>query len=188
MSEPELSQDLPAAAGKSAGWMMVLGIITILLGAFVVSTPFVAGLSVVMLTGALFAATGVLQVIHGFGAQGWKGKAWEILVGLLGVVGGVLVLNRPLIGLGVFALVLAVYFLVEGVAGAVMAFRHKPEAGWGWMLFNSIVTVLLGVLIWRQWPLSGGWAIGILVGVRILMAGMGMLLFGSAVRAAASGR
>ena len=62
----------------------------------------------------------------------------------------------------------------------VFAFQHKPMRGWGWVLFNGVVSILLGVLITYQWPLSGTWAVGILVGVDLLIGGFGLIRTGSA--------
>ena len=64
--------------------------------------------------------------------------------------------------------------------------QPQPAAGWSWSLFSGIVTVLLGVLIWRQWPVSGAWAIGILVGIHVLMSGWAAIMLGAAARGAAS--
>jgi uncharacterized membrane protein HdeD (DUF308 family) len=58
----------------------------------------------------------------------------------------------------------------------------KPAKGWGWMLANAIVTLLLGAMIWGQWPMSGAWAVGVLFGVQLAMTGMALLTAGSAVR------
>jgi uncharacterized membrane protein HdeD (DUF308 family) len=58
----------------------------------------------------------------------------------------------------------------------------KPDQGWGWTLFNGIVSVMFAVFIWRQWPLSGGWAVGLLVGIHILFNGWVMIVGGSAGR------
>ena len=57
----------------------------------------------------------------------------------------------------------------------IVAFNVKPQPGWGWMTFNGIVTIMLGWMILKGWPVSGVWAIGILVGVRLLFAGITML-------------
>jgi hypothetical protein len=38
-------------------------------------------------------------------------------------------------------------------------------------------------MIWRQFPLSGAWAIGILIGVKLFFAGLMMITVGSTVRA-----
>jgi uncharacterized membrane protein HdeD (DUF308 family) len=79
-------------------------------------------------------------------------------------------------------LLLAGVILAEGVLEIISYFRMKGEGASGWVLFNGIVTILLACLIWFQWPSSTVWAIGILVGVNLLMTGMTRLMFGLAVR------
>ena len=66
----------------------------------------------------------------------------------------------------------------------IAALRIKPDRGWGWLLFGGIVSLLLGLLIWREFPLSGTWAVGVLVGVKLLFAGLSIVTVGSAVRSA----
>ena len=89
---------------------------------------------------------------------------------------------RPVVGLLSMTLLLAVYFIVDGVSEIFAAFKMKPDRGWGWLLFNGIVAVLLGAMIWRQWPVSGAWAIGLLVGIHILFSGWTMIVLGSGAR------
>jgi polyhydroxyalkanoate synthesis regulator phasin len=89
---------------------------------------------------------------------------------------------RPLVGLVTMTLLLAIYFLIDGISEIVAAFKIKPDQGWGWVLFNGIIAVLLGFMIWRQWPVSGAWAIGLLVGIHILMTGWSMIILGSGAR------
>ena len=89
---------------------------------------------------------------------------------------------RPLVGLVTMTMLLALYFLVDGISEIVAAFRIKPDQGWGWVLFNGIIAVLLGLMIWRQWPVSGAWAIGLLVGIHILITGWSMIILGSGAR------
>ena len=66
-----------------------------------------------------------------------------------------------------------------------MAFQVKPNAGWGWALFNGIMSVILGAMIWSQFPLSGAWAIGILIGARLIFSGWTLIMFGMTARSAA---
>ena len=65
--------------------------------------------------------------------------------------------------------------VVDGIGKMVVSFQLRPLPGWGGTLFGGIVTLLLGIIIWRQWPVSGIWAIGILVGINILFSGWGMV-------------
>jgi len=79
-------------------------------------------------------------------------------------------------------MLIAIYFLVDGISEIIAAFKIKPDQGWGWVLFNGIIAVLLGFMIWRQWPVSGAWAIGILVGIHILITGWSMIILGTGAR------
>jgi uncharacterized membrane protein HdeD (DUF308 family) len=54
--------------------------------------------------------------------------------------------------------------------------------GWVWTLVSGIVSLLLGMLIWSQWPLSGVWAVGLLVGINILFSGWSLIALGAAAR------
>jgi hypothetical protein len=108
------------------------------------------------------------------------------VIGLLGVAAGLLMVSRPLIGLVTMTMLLAVYFLVDGLSEIIAAFKIKPDRGWGWVLFNGIIAVLLGLMIWRQWPVSGAWAIGVLVGIHILMTGWSVIIFGTGARSVAA--
>ncbi|MGI9241059.1 MAG: HdeD family acid-resistance protein, partial [Verrucomicrobiales bacterium] len=67
----------------------------------------------------------------------------------------------------------------------VDAFSLKPEKGWGWLLASGVITLLLAIMIGRQWPVSGGWAIGTLFGINILFSGWAMIFTGGTVRSLA---
>ena len=73
------------------------------------------------------------------------------------------------------------FLLMDGVVRGVFAFKIKPLSGWGMQLISGIASIVLAVLIWRDWPLSGLWAIGTLLGIRMLFAGFGMLALPSIV-------
>ena len=76
-------------------------------------------------------------------------------------------------------------FIVTGIFELVSAFQIRPAEGWGWMLFNAIVTLLLAIMIWRQFPFSGAWAVGILFGAKLILSGWSLIFIGRSVRVAA---
>jgi uncharacterized membrane protein HdeD (DUF308 family) len=127
-------------------------------------------------------ASGVTQIIHAIKSKQWGTGFWGTVIGLLGVVAGLMMIFRPLVGLVAMTMLLAIYFLVDGVSEIVAAFRIRPDQGWGWVLFNGIIAVVLGFMVWRQWPVSGAWAIGILVGIHILLTGWTMIILGTGAR------
>jgi len=93
------------------------------------------------------------------------------LLGLLSIVIGGYMLSRPGMALATLTLVLAVYFVVDGVFQSIWAFRLRPIKGWGWSLFSGVVSLALGIMIWRQFPVSGIWAVGTLAGIHMVFGG-----------------
>jgi uncharacterized membrane protein HdeD (DUF308 family) len=169
-------------AKKNSGFLIFLGILTVIFGVIAIGSPLITGVAVAVFVGFLLLASGVARIIHAFKSKQWGTGFWGTVIGLLGVAAGLLMIFRPLVGLVTMTMLLAIYFLVDGISEIIAAFRIKPDQGWGWVLFNGIIAVLLGFMIWRQWPVSGAWAIGILVGIHILMTGWSMIILGTGAR------
>jgi uncharacterized membrane protein HdeD (DUF308 family) len=169
-------------AKKNSGFLIFLGILTVIFGVVAVGSPLITGVAVAVFVGFLLLASGVARIVHAFKSKQWGTGFWGTAIGVLGVAAGLLMIFRPLVGLVTMTMLLAVYFLVDGISEIVAAFRIKPDQGWGWVLFNGIIAVLLGFMIWRQWPVSGAWAIGLLVGIHILITGWSMIILGTGAR------
>jgi len=166
------------AARAFSGWLIVAAILFIVLGAFAVIEPYVAGLGVALLVGWLLIFGGVSHFVSAFEGGGAKRVIFQILAGVLFVVGGYYMVTHPLLALGSLTLLLAALILAAGVCEIVTYFRLKGEQASGWMLFNGILALILGALIWLHWPSSSVWAIGTLVGVYLLMTGIARLMIG----------
>lgn len=164
--------------------MIILGICCVIFGVLAITAPMLAGTAVAALVGALLVAGGVVRTIWAFKAESFGTGVMAFLLGGVTAFAGVLMLARPLAGLTSLTMLLAAYFVIDGIFAIAASFQLKPESGWGWVLFDGIITLVLGAMIWRQWPLSGAWAVGVLVGVRLVMAGWTMIFAGSAVRGA----
>lgn len=164
--------------------MTFLGIVLLILGMLAIAAPMFAGAAVSTMVAILLMAAGICRLIWAFRAETFGKGVLAFLLGGLTLGVGIVMLARPLIGLASLTLVLGVYFLLDGIFDIVAAFSIKPAKGWGWMVFGGAMSILLSALIWSQWPLSGAWAIGILVGVRLIFAGWEMIALGAMVRAA----
>ena len=169
-------------AKKATGWYIAAAIIFILLGVFAILEPGIAALGITLLIGWLLLFGGVTHFIAAFKGSGAKHIIFQVLMGILYVVGGFYCITHPLLAIGTLTLVLAAVILVEGVLEIISYFRSRSEGASGWMLFNGLVTLLLGGMIWFHWPSSSIWAIGILVGVNLVMTGVTRLMLGMAAR------
>ena len=165
-------------ARKFSGWLIVAAILFIVLGAFAIIEPAVAGLGVALLVGWLLIFGGISHFVSAFEGGGAKRVIFQVLAGVLFVIGGYYFITHPLLGLGTLTLLLAAVILAAGVCEIITYFRLKSEQASGWMLFNGIVALILGALIWLHWPSSSVWAIGTLVGVNLLLTGITRLMVG----------
>jgi len=167
---------------KASGWFIAVAVAFIILGIFAIAEPAIAGLAVAILVGWLLILAGVAHLSTAFSGGGAGRVIWQVILGIIYVIGGVYFLTHPLLGLGTLTLLLAVIILAEAALEFVAYFGTRRESGSVWLLINGLITLLLGGLIWVHWPSSSVWAIGTLVGVNLLMTGFSRLMLGMAAR------
>jgi uncharacterized membrane protein HdeD (DUF308 family) len=175
-----------ASALKSGGKKMTaFGVLAIILGLLTIAMPALAGTSVLIILGVLVLAAGIARIIWAFGS-GTVGKGIVMFaIGLLTALCGVSLIANPLFASGLLSIFLAVYLVVDGLVEIIAGLKRKPGSGWGWLLVGGIVSILLGVMLWKQFPLSGIWAIGVLLGIKLCFIGLIMITAGTTVRQAA---
>lgn len=163
----------------------VMGFLTMFAGMMSMSAPWIAGKFAATLIAILLIGGGIARTIFAFGAPSFGRGLAAFLFGGLTIVAGAVMLANPMFMLASLTLILAFYFFFDGISECIAAFRVKPQQGWVWLLIGGLASVVLGVMIWRQFPSSAMWAIGLLVGIRLMFAGMSMIMLGSVGRAAA---
>jgi|GEM_PF-203066 len=173
-----LSSTEMLAAREASKASSAFGAVLAVLGVFAVLAPMFSGIAVTVLVGLLLAAAGMVEIVFAFKSDSFGKGVLVFLFGGLGLLAGLVVLVTPVASLAVLTIVLAGLFFIGGVVDIVLAVRLRPEEGWGWMLSSGMVSVLLGILIVAQWPASGVWAVGLLVGIRMLMHGWMLMALG----------
>jgi uncharacterized membrane protein HdeD (DUF308 family) len=168
-------------ARKAITWSIVLSILITLAGILAIVVPSVAGIAVTIFLGWVLIFSGVMHLV--FAWQTEKGGfLWELLLGIVYILAGVYLLMNPVTGLVSLTLALAVYLLVAGILEFVLAVRLRPAPGSGWLFVNGIVSFVLAIMIWRTWPSSSGWVLGMLVGFAMLFSGITRLMLSLAAR------
>ena len=129
----------------------------------------------------LIVLAGVVHLAVAFHLREAGSVIWRALVGLAYIFFGVYLIAHPRIGVASLTLVLGSLFLVEGIFDIALFFRVRSIHGSAWILFDGIITLLLGVLIYLQWPSSSAWAIGTLVGASMIVSGVTRVMLSLAV-------
>ena len=165
-------------ARRVTNWNILAAVLFILLGLFAIIEPARAVVGIALLLGWILIFGGIAHLIASLRGGSGKRVLFQILSAIAFVLGGLYILTHPLLAIGTLTALLAVVIFAAGIFDIISYFRLQREHPSGWMLLNGIVALLLGALIWVQWPSSSAWAIGTLVGVNLLMTGVTRLIFG----------
>jgi len=166
------------------GWLLTLGIVMVFLGVVALFIMPAATIGTVLVLGWLLVLSGFVESIYAFRVRRWGGFFLHLIGGILGIFIGLLVVTHPVAGALAWTLLFASFFIVIGICRLVVAISLKfPH--WGWAVFDSLVTIGLGILLWAEWPWSGFWFIGLAVGVSLILRGWSYVMFSLAIRSLA---
>ena len=134
-----------------------------------------------MFVGWLFLIGGILEVGHAIVRKGWQGFWLDLISGILTGVAGLFILLRPVEGATILTMLLGILFLIGGIfrLGVGIAVKNPYR---GWFILQGAVSLLLGVMILTEWPVSAVWVIGTFVAIDLLITGFRMISFGLAVK------
>lgn len=177
------------ALRKSWPWLFAMGIAMVVLGTIGISWACLATITVTAtwLFGFLLLAGGITEIIHSFWAGRWSGMLLHLLVGILYTVVGFMIIDQPEQSAIDLTLVIALFLIVGGIFRIVFALSER-FVGWGWVLMNGVVSLLLGMLIYKQWPASGLWVIGLFIGIELILNGWAWVMLSLGVRSVTAGK
>jgi uncharacterized membrane protein HdeD (DUF308 family) len=185
MSQPSPPADLLGTElehlRKAWFWLLVVGALLILVGLVAMGHAFMATVASVIFLGTLSLIGGGVEFVNAFRVRGWRGFWMHVLCGILYLVFGFLLVQQPLEAAAAFTLVMAAAFLIGGLFRILIALVERFQ-GWGWVLLNGVVTLALGIMIWRRWPYDTYWVIGLFVGIDMVFAGWSWVITALTVR------
>lgn len=179
-----MSMSLGDASQRGSKSSIALAVVLILLGILAVALPYVTSFGIVRVLAWLIIFDGVTQLVQAFRAESGGRAIWKFLVALLYIAGGIYLLVHPTLGLIGLTFAMAVFFFAEGVMELANYISTRTRNGSHWLLLHGIASLLLGLVIWRRWPISSLWAVGMLVGIGMIMTGVTRLMMALAVRRA----
>ncbi|WP_065756274.1 HdeD family acid-resistance protein [Bradyrhizobium paxllaeri] len=190
-----LPQDDPPDLGKlksemnaavKARWKVILfeGIVLALLGLAAMIVPPLASLAVTIFLGWMFLIGGVAGLFVTYWSRQMPGFWWSLFSAALAVLAGGILLARPMQGILTLTIIVGAYFLAEGVATIMYALEHRRELSerWSWLLISGVMDLLIAFTIVAGLPGSAEWAIGLLVGINLVLGGGSMVGMALAAR------
>jgi uncharacterized membrane protein HdeD (DUF308 family) len=162
-------------------WALALGVALIVLGVVALGAPFVVSLTSVLFFGWLLILSGALQTAHGFWRRKWSGFFLDLLAGVLYLVVGFMFIDQPLEALATVTMIIAAALMFVGVMRVVVALSSHFQH-WVWLLLNGIISLVLGLLIFKGWPETSLWVIGLFIGIDMLFYGWALVMLSLGVR------
>lgn len=161
---------VPPEMVRNWGWFVVFGVLLALLGIVAVARSLSATVVTMMFFGWLLLIAGGIEFVSAFMVGRWTGFFLHILAAILFAVTGLVVLIRPVIGAEIATLVMSMFFLIGGLYQIGASFVAGLP-GSGWEVFGGVTASVMGVVLLLQWPLSGLWAIGLFIGIDLIVDG-----------------
>jgi uncharacterized membrane protein HdeD (DUF308 family) len=155
---------------------IVSGILFIIAGLIAIVYPVVGSISIVFVIATLFIIAGVVKLYLAFKVH--RNSAGGLFKAFILLLTGILLFVYPIAGTATLAILLAVYFFIDGFSTLYMAFEFRPLKGWWLQLLNGILGLLLGVLMIIGWPFSSLVTVGIIVGISFIVDGIFMTYTG----------
>jgi uncharacterized membrane protein HdeD (DUF308 family) len=167
---------------RAGGWVIVWGIVLIAVGIVAIVAPGVAALAVVLVLSWLFVVAGVAELVYAFQQRRHDGFGWKLVSALATLALGLVMLVFPVASIASLALLIGGFIFASGISTAMLALRIKPKAGWGWVLFDGVLSIVIAILIATGWPQSSDEFVGILVGFCLIAGGIWRIVQGRALR------
>ncbi len=175
--------ELQAEIKKSTGWLIAGSILLILLGIAAIIMPGLASATFTMVMGWILLIGGIVRIVKSFQSKPVRGFWLNLIIGILYVIAGLYVLFNPLMATAVLTLTLGILFIVEGIFSIIMSFQARPGGEFSWLvLLDGIITLILGILVWNNFPYSAIWLIGLYVGISLLFSGISLLMIALSAR------
>jgi uncharacterized membrane protein HdeD (DUF308 family) len=152
--------------------LMVAGVLLLLIGAVAIVVPAVASVATAIFIGWILVIASGFQAADALAVPHRNRQALRVLLAVLTFAAGLYLLVAPLDGTFTLTVMLVIWFVAAGTARIVIGVAERGVPGWAATVFHGALGLFLGILIAEQLPESADWAIGLLVGIDLMFAGI----------------
>ncbi|MEX0269642.1 HdeD family acid-resistance protein [Leptolyngbyaceae cyanobacterium UHCC 1019] len=167
---------------QNSGWFIALGVVMLLLGLAAIVEPFMATVAVARVFSWIFLFAGIIRIVYAIQSRQDRGFLLKLLIGILYVITGILLLSNVFGAALTLTVAFGIAIVGQGILEVIAAFKARPEANWVWTLVSGLLAIVLGILIFYQWPFSAAWILGVFVGINLMFTGVWMIVIPWAVR------
>jgi uncharacterized membrane protein HdeD (DUF308 family) len=180
MAESTFQDDI----NKASKWTLIAGILLVIAGTVAIIVPAVASVTTAIFIGWMLVIAGAIMFADAFSIKSAGRIAIRVLLSLITIGVGIYLLVEPLRGTYTLTVMLVIWFVAIGFLRLAVGLAHIGQPGAGWLILNGVLSLILGILIGNNLPDSSDWAIGLLVGIELIFAGMSWIAAHYAIKRA----
>lgn len=170
------AQNAGSVARVGRGWQIAWGIVLVACGILAVLMPGIAALATAVVFAWLLIVGGIGEIAYAVHTRTHPGFGWKLASGILTLVLGIAILAIPVAGVASLALLVGAFLFVTGVSRTMLGWRVRPHRGWGWIVFDGLLSIAIAILIASGWPQSSLAFIGLLTGFTLIITGLWRLM------------
>jgi len=173
---PKLSSDpaeMLGRVGRHWGWVLFFGIITLVLGVLALAWPGHTLIAIAVVFGVQLVVMGVFRFVASFAYPDLSGgtRVLYALLGVLSLIIGLYALRHVLITIVALALLLGIFWVVNGTTELFTAISQRELPNRGWNIFSGILGIIAGFIL-LVYPAISVLALAIVVSVWLIVYGM----------------
>jgi uncharacterized membrane protein HdeD (DUF308 family) len=167
---------------KYVKWSLIASLLVFVCGILAIILPLTFSLGIAVFLGCVVLVAGLAHAVFAFQTQHMGGFLGHILLFALYELAAICLLANPLLSIFSLAIMLAVFLILEGILELALYFRLRRFRHSSWVLADGVGTLILGILIFSQWPSISIDTIGALIGISLALTAVSRVFLSLAVR------
>ncbi len=141
--------DLVASIGRHWIWLLSFGILTLLAGVAAVAWPGPTVIAIAVLFGIQLVIAGIFQFVNAFAGSDLTGgvRVLSAVLGLFAFIVGLYAIRHVLVSVVALALLLGIFWVVNGFVEIFNALAHRDYPNRGWTGFMGVLSILAGIVV-----------------------------------------
>ena len=165
--------DVLTGVGRHWGWVLGFGILTLVAGLLTLAWPGRTVVVIAGLVGAQLLVAGIFRFVAAFASDDESGST-RVLLALLGVLSfivGLYALRHLLVTVATLALLVGIFWIVNGAVETFTALSQRGMPGRGWTIVVGLLSVAAGVVV-LVYPAMLLVTLAVVLGVWLLVYGI----------------
>ncbi|HEV8164231.1 MAG TPA: HdeD family acid-resistance protein [Actinomycetota bacterium] len=165
--------DMLAGVGRHWGWVLVFGIVTLLAGLLALVWPGRTVVVIAVLFGIQLVVAGIFRFVAAFAADDETGgtRVLLALLGVLSLIVGLYAVRHLQVTIAALALLLGIFWIVNGAVETFAALSHRGMQGRGWTIFMGLLSIAAGIVV-LVYPAISLATLAIVLGFWLLVYGI----------------